>query len=81
MTEQLTAADLDGMKPHEINAARRDGRLDSLLGKNATEIPVFPSRGDLQRMTPEQINVARAEGRINHLLRGEPAPETNEENN
>ena len=31
---QLTDADLASMAPAQINQARRDGRLDSLLGKN-----------------------------------------------
>ena len=31
---QLSAADLQNMTPAEVNQARRDGRLDTLLGKN-----------------------------------------------
>jgi len=33
-TSQLTAADLDSMSPAEINQARRDGRLNKVLGIN-----------------------------------------------
>lgn len=51
------------------------------MTEQQNDIPAFPSRADLQRMTGEQINQARTAGRLNHLLRGEPAPETNEENN
>jgi len=31
---QLTDADLINMKPHEVNQARREGRLDRVMGKN-----------------------------------------------
>lgn len=35
--DQLTKDDLKGMSPDEINKARREGRLDKLMGKTPTQ--------------------------------------------
>lgn len=67
---QLTRDDLTGMTPEQINTARAEGRLDTLLGiahrprSDADQL----TTADLAHMTPEEINTAREAGRLDVLL-------------
>jgi len=56
---QLTREDLKSMGPDEINAARRDGRLDAVLGlrEAAASEPGGLSMDLLAEMSPEAIDL------------------------
>jgi hypothetical protein len=69
-TGALNERHLAIMAPEDIEAARKAGRLDALLGKPTRHIP---PRGQLNEehlklMTPEEIVAAEEEGRLDELL-------------
>jgi hypothetical protein len=67
-TRQLTRADLQGMTPEAIDAARVAGTLDTLLGRPTQSTAAQLSREDLAHMSPDAIVAAKAAGRLDTLL-------------
>lgn len=75
---QLTQADLVGMRPASILAAKADGLLNTLLGMPAKMPPRTPGMqvlaSDLPHMTPAEIVRAQADGLCRDLLTGTHTP-------
>lgn len=71
---QLTRDQLATMSHDEVQEARRQGRLNEVMGipTHATP-PERPTRDDLKTMTDEQISHALTEGRLDHFFRPMPA--------
>ncbi|MET7858812.1 hypothetical protein ABZS81_16645 [Streptomyces sp. NPDC005318] len=76
-TPQLTREDLDGLSPAEIMKAKREGKLDALLGpgsnahRNAINADPDPNQftaEDLDGMSPAEIVSAKRAGRLDALL-------------
>lgn len=60
---QLTEADLGSMTPHQINDARREGRLTALLGGDVIAADVVRRATAGERITLEDVNRLTRAGR------------------
>ena len=67
MTDQLTRADLAGMPPDQIEAARLAGRLDAVLGIPEDERGALAAARGEGPLTLEHIRTLARTGRHDHI--------------